>query len=360
VRFASFIGALNHVIKRMTLPPKFITILCLAQVFFVTAGAAADAIFSGPQPGEKTTGFKVIDIGGAVDGTERDPIQENAGAPTVLVFVHTVERSLVPLLRVIDQYGVERKERIKAEVIFLAADRLSGEQRVRAVNGSLKLSARAGLSPDGAEGPGNFGLNKECMLTIVMAKENVVTANFALVQPGITDAPKVIAALARTCGDAEPPSVEALTAKQSGPARGRGEMREMAKRPPLDLTSLDLRSEEGLRNSVAALKAEVETLRRELAAARGEPAPKPKEDFPGAVPTDAKLVGLLREFVRPTNDNATVDRVLREVKAHIAGNADLQKQALDGWTRVLHFGDRYGTAYSRKLGQEFLDGLKTP
>lgn len=178
----------------------------LSAALFVLpdALAAPDLIFSGPQPGEKTTGFKVIDIGGAVDGTARDPIQDNAGAPTVLVFVHTVERSLLPLLRVVDQYGAERKERIKTEVVFLAEDRLGGEQRVRAVNGSLKLRARVGLSPDGAEGPGNFGLNKECMMTIVMAKDNVVTANFALLQPGIADAPKVIAALANTCGDARP------------------------------------------------------------------------------------------------------------------------------------------------------------
>ena len=197
-------------------------------------------------------------------------------------------------------------------------------------------------------------------MTIVVAKDNVVTANFALVQPGIADAPKVIAALAKTCGDAEPPTVEALTAKQPRYARGRGEMMETAKRPPLDLAKLDVGSEEGLRSSVAALKAEVETLRRELAGARGEPATKPKEDLPGAVPADAKLVGLLREFIRPTSDDATVDRVLAEVKAHIAGNADLKKQALDGWTRVLHFGERYGTPYSRKVGQQLLDELKAP
>jgi hypothetical protein len=342
--------------------PAPFSILALIAAASVLPGAlvAADPIFSGPQSGEKTTGFKVIDIGGTADGAERDPIHDNAGAPTVFVFVHTVERSLLPLMRVVEQYGVERRERINTEIVFLAADRREGEQRVRAVNGSLKLRARVGLSPDGAEGPGNFGLNKECLMTIVMAKDNIVTANFALVQPGIADAPKVIAALAKTCGDTEPPTVEALTAKLPGNARGRGEMMEKAKRPQLDLAKLDVGSEEGLRNSVAALKAEVETLRRELAAARGEPGAKPKEDFPGAVPTDAKLNGLLRQFIRPSNDDATADRVLTEVKAHIAGNADLKKQALDGWTRVLHFGDTYGTPYSRKIGQEFLDGLKKP
>ena len=50
-------------------------------------GLAADPVFSGPQPGEKTTNFEVVNIGGAADGQTRDPIAENAGAPTALVFI---------------------------------------------------------------------------------------------------------------------------------------------------------------------------------------------------------------------------------------------------------------------------------
>jgi hypothetical protein len=329
--------------------------LCVGAFLLPGALVAADPIFSGPQPAEKTLGFKVIDLGGA-EGVERDPIRDDAAAATVLVFVHTVERSLVPLLRVIDQYGVERQDRIKTEVIFLAADRREGEQKARAVNGSLKLRARVGLSPDGAEGPGNFGLNKDCLMTIVMAKDNVVTANFALVQPGIADAPRVIAALAKTCGDAEPPTVEALTAKLPG-GRERAPMANRPKRVPLDIAKLDLSNEEALRKAVAALTAEVEALRRELGTPRGEAETKP--NIPGAVPTDDKLVGLLRQFIRPTNDEARVNEVLAEVKTLIAGSADLKKQALDGWTRVLHF-ENYGTPYARKVGQAFLEELKKP
>ena len=86
---------------------------------------------------------------------------------------------------------------------------------------------------------------------------------------------------------------------------------------------------------------------------------KPKEAFPGAVPTDEKLVGLLRRFIRPENDDAAVDRVLADVKAHLKDNADLTKQAADGWSCVLHF-EKYGTPYARKVGKEFLDSVKTP
>jgi len=284
------------------------------------AARAADPVFSGPQAAEKTTPFKVLDITGPNKGKERDPITENAGAPTALVFVSAIERSIVPLLRVVDQYGAERTNLLKTELVFLFSDRVAGEERSKAVASSVKLRSRVGLSLDGTEGPGNYGLNKECMMTILAAKENKVSANFALVQPGIADAPKVIAALAKVCGDTNPPTVEQLSERQM--ARSGGGQR----------------------------------MGREGAAANTT---RPKEDFPGAVPDDPKLNTLLRQLIRPTNDDATVDKLSKDIEAHIQGNADLTRQASNGWVRVLHFGERYGTPYSRKVGQKFLEGLKS-
>lgn len=287
------------------------TLACLLALALVSPPCgAADPIFSGPQTGEKTSGFKVAQIGAV--GEERDPIAENQGKPIALVFVHTIERSLVPLLRVVDEYGAQRKEKLRTEVVFLSGDRIAAEERLKAVQSSLRLKSNVGLSVDGAEGPGNYGLNKDCMMTIVVANENRVKDNFALVQPGIADAPKVLAALAKVSGDANPPTAEALMPKNA---------------------------REGMRP-------------REGAPAAG------KDPFPGAVPTDEKLQGLLRQFIRPTNDDAAVDRVLQEVKAHIKNDAALEKQAIDGWVRILHFGDRYGTPYARQVGSEFLQSLQ--
>ncbi len=303
-------------------------------------------------------------------GKERDPVGETGGKPVALVFVHAIERSMVPLLRVVDDYGAGRRDSIKTEFIFLTADKLEGERRVKAAANSLKLQSRVGLSVDGVEGPGNFGLNKECMITIVVAKGNAVAANYALVQPGIADASKVLKALAEVSGDLNPPTVEELTQRQNSrrPGGMRGGEAEMGReRAALDLAKLDLSSEAGLREAVKALMVEVRHLRAELAAARGGTgsgaAPekafeRPKEPFPGAVPADAKLQAQLRSFIRPNNDDGTVDKVLAEVKEHIKNNEELRQQALDGWTRILHFGDRYGTAYARKVGQEFLGELQ--
>lgn len=284
---------------------------------------AADAPFSGPQPGEKTTAFKVLAIAGKGAGTERTPLQEHAGAPTAWVFVHGIERSLVPLLRAIDSYGAANTNRLRTELVFLHADRLGGEQRIKAAAGSLRLQSPVGLSTDGAEGPGNYGLNKDCLMTIVAARDNVVATNFALVQPGIADAPRVIAALAKLCGDTNPPTAEVLLAS-ANPGR---------------------MNPDGSRTD-------------RMARPGGTNNPTGKDPFPGAVPTDAQLQTLLRRFIRPTNDKATVDAILAEVKTHIGSDPDLRRQAADGWTRVLHFGDRYGTEYSRQVGAEFLKSLQ--
>jgi hypothetical protein len=280
---------------------------------------AADPVFSGPQPGERTSGFKVSAISGTGAKTERDPVAEGAGKPVALVFMSALERSLVPLLRVVDEYGAQRREHLRTEIIYLSEDRVAGEGRIQAAANALRMKSNVGLSLDGAEGPGNYGLNKECMMTIVVAKDNRVTANFALVQPGIADAPKVIEALAQVSGDANPPTVESLNKQYPAmAARGeRGRAREM-------------------RNADA----------------------EKKDPFPGAVPSDEKLQGQLRRLLRATNDDATVDQMMEEMQAHLKANPDLKGQAIDGWTRVLHFGERYGTPYSRKKAAEHLEALK--
>jgi hypothetical protein len=139
---------------------------------------------------------------------------------------------------------------------------------------------------------------------------------------------------------------------------------------PADLSRFDLETEAGLKDAVRALLAEVERLRAEVAdlrGARGESAPPakaaerkdgPAEEFPGAVPSDPKLQGLLRRTIRPDNDDATVDKLIAEMEAHVKGNADLTRQAIEGWKRVLHFGDHYGTPHARKAGADLVDRLK--
>jgi hypothetical protein len=225
---------------------------------------------------------------------------------------------MAPLMTVLDEYARERKEVLKTEFVFLSGDRLGSQQRLPLVGQSLRLQSPMSLSADGAEGPGNYGLNKECLMTVVVASENKVAANFALVQPGMADATKIIAAIAKVVGDTNPPAAEVLRERRGlgGPRMEPGQQMERQR---------------GLTN-------------------------RPRDSLPGAAPTDEKLIGLLRRFIQRSNDDATVDKVLAEVEAYVRGNADLTRQAIDGWTRVLHL--EYGTDYAQKTGQTWLEKLK--
>jgi hypothetical protein len=294
------------------------TFALLAILIAADLRAAEEKIYSGPQINEKTTPFKVIAILGDNKGEDWDVIEQFNGKPATIVFVHGVERSIVPLLTVIDEYGHDKRESLKCAIVFLSNDKVESEKRLPLVAKSLRLKVPVALSVDGAEGPGNYGLNKQCLMTIIIANENKVTANWALVQPGIADAPPIIAAMAKACGDEKPPTVEALRAKRFGAAEGmtRG----------------------GAQTRPAA--------------------PGAGKNLPGAAPTDEKLLGMLRSFINMDNDDAKVDRLVGEIKQYVKGNPDLTKQAIDGWTRVIYL--KYGTEYARKSGQEMVDSLKKP
>src|SRR5258708_12765479 len=133
------------------------------------------------------------------------------------------------------------------------------------------------------------------MMTIVIATNNKVTANFALVQPGIADASKVIAAMAKACGDTNPPTAEQLSERMAAGA-GSGRPRPGA-----------------MQRDGAQMTPE----RKAAAAEAGPGALPPTKKLPGAAPTDEQLLALLRSFIRPTNHDATLHKVLPHLEKYL-------------------------------------------
>lgn len=317
---------LNHPVSSGLMSACMLTLsLCVGQ-FTSNSAYAQDKVFSGPQPGEPTTPFNTIELKGENQGATVDSIQSNGGKPTTLVFVHGIERSMAPLMKVIDAFGTKHKEKIITNWVFLSDDPISSRQRLPLVGRSLKIQGRMLLSSDGIEGPGNYGLNKDCLLTVIAAKENKVAANFALIQPGIADGKTIIEALSTLIGLETPPSIESLTPnmRMAGGRTMRGE-------------------------------ANSRTQRRGQNMQPGANRPK-GGNLPGAAPTDDRLVGYLRQFIQKSNSNERVNTVLDQVKAYIKDDTDLTKQAMNGWIRVLHV--KYGTDYAQTQGAAFVSELK--
>ena len=317
---------LNHPISSGFLSTYLLALILNLAQWTTPSILAQNNVFSGPQPGEFTTPFNTVELRGESQGSAVDPVHVNRGKPTALVFVHGIERSMVPLMRVIDTFGSEYREKIITNWVFLSDDPVTSRQRLPQVGRSIKIQGRMLLSSDGIEGPGNYGLNKDCLLTILTAKDNKVTANFALIQPGIADAKEVVEALSSLIGLDAPPSVESLTPKVRM-ANGR-----------------NMRKGENARARKRGQNMQEENAHNE------------GRKLPGAAPTDSQLVGYLRQFIQKSNSDEQVDKVLNQVRSYIKDNENLIKQAVNGWTRVLHV--KYGTDYAQAEGDSFVNELR--
>lgn len=174
-------------------------------LFALLLGAADEPVFSGPQAGEKLPGFKIVGVWDDQDGKERDAIKDADGKPVLVVFVHELTRPTAALLRGLSAYAATReKDGLRTCIVWLSKDRTETAAFLKRAQPSLGLKTPAGISLDGAEGPGAYGLNRKVGLTILVGKEGKVTANFALVQPAVTDAPKVAEAVCKAAGGTAP------------------------------------------------------------------------------------------------------------------------------------------------------------
>ena len=195
-----------------------LTVFFMAAACLVTcaaAGRAADEAvkeFSGPQAGEKVTPFVVRAIVGERAGDEIDLIKDADGKPLVLFFLHEVTRPSAGLARLVLNYAASRKaDGLHAGLVLLSADATSTEDWAKRAANALPSGVPIGIYKDGAEGPGAYGLNRKVAVTVLVAKQNQVTATFALIQPSIAaDAPRIAKAIAEALGDAAPPTLEDL------------------------------------------------------------------------------------------------------------------------------------------------------
>jgi hypothetical protein len=167
--------------------------------------------FSGPQKGEPITPFSVRGVLGDKAGEEYDLVKAAKGQPIVLMFIHEVNRPSVGVARVVMDYASKlKKDGLHAGLVLLTADATATEDWAKRASYALPQGVPTSISTDGVEGPGAYGLNRKMTVTVLVAKEDKVTANFALVQPSVqADAPKIIAAIASAAGR-EPPTPEEI------------------------------------------------------------------------------------------------------------------------------------------------------
>ena len=153
---------------------------------------AQEEISSGPEKGAPVTAIRCFATHGMHAGEEFDAASDLGKAPCAILFIHELTRNTAPVIRALDEiaadYGVLG---FRSQTVALSGDRTAGEDLLRRVNGSLKLSNPIILSLDGAEGPGNYGLSRKPTLTFVFAKDGVVVQSIALTDTGPNDVTKI-------------------------------------------------------------------------------------------------------------------------------------------------------------------------
>jgi hypothetical protein len=248
--------------------------------------------FSGPQPGERIEPFKVLAVNGPEAGKEVDYMSAYGDAPVLLIFLHQLDRNVAAMLRPCERFAQDRASAgLKTLIVYLAPDKIEGERRMRAVIKSLTLQVPVGVALEGVEGPGTYGLNREVAVTALVAKERVVTANFAIIQPGTVEAPRVMTAAARHVGGHVPTAEEIqaeLTAKSG----------------------------------------------RAVVTMSGNAEPDPPE-----------MVTMLRSLIQLSNTNERVDQVVGELRSWAGSDAKRRSAIAQKMTVIIPL--KYGTEYAR-------------
>lgn len=227
----------------------------------------AERVYSGPQVGEDLTPFMVRGVFDADAGKEIDFITEADGKPIVLVFVHDVNRPAIALTRTLTSYTAGRAaDGLTTGIVWLDADATEAENALKRMRHALAAEARVGISPDGVEGPGSYGLNRNVTLTVLVGKAGKVTANFAIVQPSLqADLPRILDEVVRVAGGTAP-RIEELVGeramKRDAGSFDSDQLRELL-RPVIQLAATEEEVDRAA-EAVEKFAAENESARREV------------------------------------------------------------------------------------------------
>lgn len=262
---------------------------------------AEETPFSGPQAGERLPAFRVRGVFGDSAGKELDFVAAAKQGPIVLIFVHDFNRPSVSFTRVLSAYTQSRaKDGLTTGVVALYEDATEGEQSLKRMAHALTKEAPTGISLDGKEGPGSYGLNRQVTLTILVGKDGQVTANFALVQPSLqADLPKVLKAIVAVAGGEAPklnelPGMAAMAAK---PGEQDPRLRELL-RPVIQKDASDAAVTKAA-EAVEAFARENEAARREIGRIANTIIDAGKLDNYGTAKAQEYLRKWAREYGRP-------------------------------------------------------------
>ncbi len=160
-------------------------------------------LFSGPQPGEKLPPLMVTGINGETKDKTYDVIAKADGQLLVLFLQDESGlglRGLLGVSRLLTQITEKSKQTMHINAVFLGDTPDTLENQASKLIPHIPSGILLGISLDGREGPGNYGLNRSIAQTVIIAKDGKVLYNFAFTQPMLRPDPHVLGAIGEAIG----------------------------------------------------------------------------------------------------------------------------------------------------------------
>ena len=160
-------------------------------------------LFSGPQPGEKLPPLMVTGINGETKDKTYDIIAQADGQVLVLFLQDESGlglRGLLGVSRLLTQIAEKSKQTMLMNAVFLGDTPDTLENQASKLIPHIPSGVLLGISQDGREGPGNYGLNRSVAQTVIIAKDGKVLYNFAFTQPMLRPDPHVLGAIGEAIG----------------------------------------------------------------------------------------------------------------------------------------------------------------
>lgn len=163
-----------------------------------------EIIYSGPQPSEKLPSLMATVINGNDEGKTIDFISNPNGKSHILVLQDETPlglRGLVAFTRILEEISQKSKQEFQIQVVFLGDSPEALFQQAKKIVPHIPEDILLGTSPDGREGPGSYGLNRNMAQTVIIAKNGIVSHNFPLAQPMLSPDPYVLGAISELIGE---------------------------------------------------------------------------------------------------------------------------------------------------------------
>ena len=162
-----------------------------------------EVIFSGPQPGEKLPPLMAKGINGDVKDKTYDVIAKADGQPLVLFLQDESGlglRGLLGISRLLVQIAEKSEQTMHISAVFLGDAPNTVENQASKLVPHIPSGVSLGVSQEGREGPGSYGLNRSVAQTVIIAKDGKVLHNFAFTQPMLQPDPYVLGAVGDAIG----------------------------------------------------------------------------------------------------------------------------------------------------------------